>query len=228
MGTYAGGRLATSPSRVGRRARQAPGPQREGGARRRRPKPIRSPSTVRSGDLVVLQFPMHASTPMTAPSHAVDRGKGPRDRAAPAATAHDGDGLDGVPAILAGATHPGCMPTAMLDPEGGWPGGTWQPGGPVGHPGAPAAGAVVTVDTVVGGLRWRGTLPPCRRRRRGGHAISRPVSTIAVSLTRAARSGDLAHPAAPSRCGSRAVTACRYRRPRSRSVTPASWSIGGS
>jgi hypothetical protein len=154
-------------------------------AARRDPDPIAS--TIRSGDLVVLQLPDGAIDvdPQLRPSLAVT-GRARVTVVAGRRVLLDDDLSDGVLAVPPGASHVAVQADGDADPSGGWAG--WHDRTRVARVGsqcALAAGCTLSVDATGGGpvLQWdmAGAVA------RGAHEITtrftRPVTTVAIALT---------------------------------------------
>ena len=154
---------------------------------RRRPKADALASTVRSGDLVVLQFP-DARTD-TDDERRPTLGVTGKARVSMLRGNHavlDEDVADATVTVPAGVTHLAVHADGDVDPTDGWAG--WHLGSRVarvGSQGAVAAGCLVTVDSVTGEsmMAWDTAAPLVRDADLVVTRFSRPVSTVAIALT---------------------------------------------
>ena len=187
MSAYAGGRLGNVAVQnlVNGLGAVPDGPR--SGSRRTRPKADPLASTVRSGDVVVLQFPDSRTDTDEDRRPALSVGGKARVTVmAGNRVLADDDVVDRSVTIGTGATHVAVHADGDADPSGGWAG--WHLGGRVARLGtqaAVAAGCIVTVDTVSGGpvLAWDNASAVVADAEQVVTRFSRPVRTVAISLT---------------------------------------------
>ena len=190
MHSYAGGRVGSVALQglVAGLPIAGPGPRRAPRRSSRRAARADSiGSTVRSGDLLVLQLP-DAAIDVDAerrPSVTVI-GKARVTVILGRTVLHDDDVVDGAVPVPHGATHVGIQADGDADPSGGFAG--WHDRtrvARIGSQSAIAAGCVLSVDAAGGGtvLQWDTAGAVAHNAREVTTRFSRPVTTVAVALT---------------------------------------------